>query len=467
MEFFSQRMAGDIALRQSSNQNIAATLLHTLAPQILNFVMLILYLVVMLRYSVALTLVGVGSVAINMGVAALISRKRVEIMRVASRDQGKLAGATVSGIDMIETLKATGSEDGFFQTWTGYQASVNAAEVRFARANQALGSLPSLVQTLSNLAVLGLGVYLVMGGGFTVGMLLAFQGFLGAFLAPASSLTVAGQSLQEMRTDMERIDDVMRYPEDNAKAHVEQSETYSKLKGGVSMKDVTFGYSPLAPPLIEQFNMELKPGSSVAFVGSSGCGKSTLAKLISGLYKPWSGEIRFDGTPATEIPHEVITGSLGVVDQDITIFGDSIASNIKMWDSSIEDFEMILAARDARIHEDILQREGGYNYRLSEGGRDFSGGQRQRIEIARVLAQDPTIIILDEATSALDAKTEQEVMEAVRKRDITCIIVAHRLSTIRDCDEIIVLDKGKVVERGTHDALMQAGGLYKTLITTE
>ena len=233
------------------------------------------------------------------------------------------------------------------------------------------------------------------------------------------------------------------------------------------MRNVTFGYSPLAEPLIKDFSMTLKPGSRVAFVGSSGCGKSTIAKLISGLYTPWSGEILFDGKPIKEINRGIFTGSLAVVDQDIILFEDSISGNIKMWDNSIEDFEMILASRDAQIHEDIMKRDGGYNYRLIEGGRDFSGGQRQRMEIARVLAQDPTIIILDEATSALDAKTEYDVVRSIKERGITCIVVAHRLSTIRDCDEIIVLDHGVVVERGTHDELLAKGGFYTQLVTDE
>jgi len=240
-----------------------------------------------------------------------------------------------------------------------------------------------------------------------------------------------------------------------------------KLKGGVELKNVTFGYSKLAAPLIEDFSMTMKPGSRVAFVGASGCGKSTLAKLISGLYEPWSGEILFDGKGRKEYPRAVMTGSIAVVDQDITLFEDTIANNIKMWNESIEDFEMILAARDAQIHDDIMQRDGGYQYRLTSGGRDLSGGQRQRLEIARVLAQDPLIIILDEATSALDAKTEYDVVKAIKDRGITCIVIAHRLSTIRDCDEIIVLEHGKVAERGTHDELMKLGGAYTELVTNE
>ena len=233
------------------------------------------------------------------------------------------------------------------------------------------------------------------------------------------------------------------------------------------MEGVTFGYSRLEEPLIKDFDLDVESGRSVAFVGPSGCGKSTLAKLVSGLFRPWSGTVSFDGSPMDEVPREVLTGSVAVVDQDIVLFNDAIANNIRLWDTSIEDYEVILAARDAGIHEVIMQRDGGYNAVLSEGGRDLSGGQRQRLEIARVLAQDPTVLIMDEATSALDAKTEQEVMSAVRKRGITCIVVAHRLSTVRDCDEIVVLDKGRVVERGTHEELCERGGMYLQLVTQE
>lgn len=273
----------------------------------------------------------------------------------------------------------------------------------------------------------------------------------------------------EMRTEMERIEDVMQYPVDEhcENDNYDEDAEYDKLSGAVEMKNVTFGYSRLAEPLIENFNLSLKPGSRVAFVGTSGCGKSTLSKLISGLYQPWSGEILFDGKPMKEIDRSVFTGSLAIVDQNIILFEDTIANNIKMWDSSIEDFEMIMAARDAQIHEDIMQRNGGYNYKIMEDGKDFSGGQRQRMEIARVLAQDPTIIILDEATSALDAKTEYDVVKSIKDRGITCIVIAHRLSTIRDCDEIIVMDHGKVVERGTHEELFALGGFYTQLITND
>lgn len=458
MEFYSQRMAGDIAGRQASNDEIADTLITKLAPILLNFGLLIFYLIVMLRYSVMLTAVGLGTIALNLFLARYISNKRINITRTRMRDQGKLDAVTVSGIEMIETIKAAGAENGFFERWAGYHAAVNRSLVNFAVTNQFLGAVPALLQELSGILILALGAWLVMSGAYTIGMLLAFQTFMTLFLSPVNQLISAGQSVQEMRSSMERIEDVMKYKPDveDGPAPENINTEYKKLTGTVEIKHITFGYSKLADPLLEDFNLSLKPGSKVAFVGPSGCGKSTLAKLIAGLYAPWSGEILFDGKRREEIPREVFTGSLAVVDQDIILFEDSIADNIKMWDSSIEDFEMIMAARDAQIHENIMLRDGGYSSKVSEGGKNFSGGERQRFEIARVLAQDPTIVILDEATSALDAKTEYEVTRAIKERGVTCIMVAHRLSTIRDCDEIIVLDGGRVVERGTHDQLYRA-----------
>ncbi len=468
MAFFSQRMAGDIAMRQSLNEGIANSLISTFAPLVLQTGMMVFYLIAMLQYSILLTIVGLSSILINLSLARIISQRRINITRVQMRDAGKLAGSTVAGIEMIETIKASGAENGYFEKWAGYQAGMNSQTVKFAKVNHYLGLVPTLVSSLSSIAVLMLGVYLTIQGEFTIGMILAFQGFLGSFTAPASSLIGAGQTIQEMRTNMERIEDVMEYPTDvNYDSNLKETDKYNKLLGEVVMKDVTFGYSPLATPLIEHFNLNLKPGSWVALVGPSGCGKSTLSKLISGLYQPFSGEILFDGKSIKDINRSIFTGSVAVVDQDIILFEDTIGNNIKMWDSSIEDFEAIMAARDASLHEDIMGRDGGYDYKLMEGGKDLSGGQRQRLEIARVLAQDPTIIIMDEATSALDAKTEFEVVNAIKNRGITCIVIAHRLSTIRDCDEIVVMDKGKVVERGTHDELYAKGGIYTSLVANE
>jgi ABC-type bacteriocin/lantibiotic exporter with double-glycine peptidase domain len=424
----------------------------------------------MIRYSWILTLMGISSIVINMLLSQLVSARRINMTRVQIRDMGKLASATVSGIEMIETIKASGAENGFFEKWSGYQASVNTQTAQFTKSNMWLMALPAFVSTLTNTIITMVGVYLIIHGHFSEGMLIAFQAYLASFMAPAESLISAGQTVMEMRTDMERIDDVMQYPDDPCFAYKQadrEEDPYAKLTGNVELKNVSFGYSRLGAPLIQDFSMTMKPGSRVAIVGASGSGKSTISKLISGLYQPWSGQILFDGVPASQISRSVFTGSLAVVDQEVILFEDTIANNIKMWDESIEDFEMILAARDAQLHDDIMQREGGYRYKIREGGVDFSGGQRQRMEIARVLAQDPTIIIMDEATSALDAKTEYDVVKAIQDRGITCIVVAHRLSTIRDCDEIIVLDKGVVVERGTHEELMALGGRYMELITSD
>ncbi len=465
MEFFSQRMAGDIQSRQSANASIAGVLVETFAPLLLHAIMTVIYLVVMIRYSLLLSVIGLASVAIQTGVSQIIAKKRMNITRVSMRDAGMLAGATVAGFEMIETIKASGAENGYFAKWAGYQASVNTQRIKHAKVSQYLGLIPTLVSELTALAVLGIGVYLTMQGKFTVGMIMAFQGYMTSFMAPVNNLIAAGQGLQEMRVDMERIEDVMQYPSDvNAdNGPVDKNAECDKLSGHIEMRNVTFGYSRLDAPLIENFSLTLQPGQTVAFVGASGCGKSTLSKLISGLYQPWAGEILFDGKPIRSIDRSVFTGSLAVADQEVILFEDTIANNIKMWDNSIEDFEMILAARDAQLHEDIMLRDGGYQYMLSEGGRDFSGGQRQRMELARVLAQDPTIVILDEATAALDAKTEYNVVRSIRERGITCIVIAHRLSTIRDCNEIIVLDQGKVVERGTHDTLYAKGGVFNAL----
>ena len=467
MRFFSQRMAGDIQGRQSSNASIANTLIGTFAPLLLNAVMVVFYFIIMIRYSVILTVIGLSSLSINAFVSRYISKRRINVTRVSMRDSAKLGAATVAGIEMIETIKASGAENGYFKKWSGYQASVNTQQVKFLKLDQYLGMIPQFVSTLANNAVLFLGVWLTMQGQFTVGMIMAFQGFLSSFMAPAMTMVSAGQTLQEMRTQMERVDDVMEYPDDVVFADGGSDAEMKKLTGNIEIKDLVFGYSPLAEPLIKDFNMTLKPGKSVAIVGGSGCGKSTMSKLIAGLYHPWSGEILFDGKPMNQIPKSVFRGSLAVVDQEIILFEDTIANNIKMWDDSIEDFEMILAAHDAQIHEDIMQRPKGYQHKLIEGGKDFSGGQRQRMEIARALAQDPTIVILDEATSALDAKTEYEVVKAIRDRGITCIVIAHRLSTIRSCDEIIVMEHGEIKDRGTHKELMENSKIYRDLVSAE
>ena len=471
MGFYSQRMVGDLQQRQSANEVIAYQLIGQLAPVLVGVLMLVLYLVIMLNYSVLLTIVGLLTVVANALLARYISKKRVNIARAGAANAGKLYATTIGGIEMIETIKAAGAEQGYFGRWAGYQAAVNEATARTTVLNSYLGMVPMAVTQIANIVVLVLGIWLIVEDNFTPGLLLAFTGFLSAFMQPVNQLITLGQSVQEMQTQMERVDDVLRYPVDVPEEPEEQVSVddleNEKLFGQVDLEGVTFGYSPLEPPLIEGFDLHIEQGQWVALVGGSGCGKSTIGKLISGLYVPWSGTVKFDGIPIADVPRPVLRGSLAVVDQDIVSFDDTVSDNVKLWDRSIEDFEVILACRDAAIHDTIINREGGYDSRILPGGRNFSGGQLQRLEIARVLAQDPTVVILDEATSSLDAQTEAEVIKRIRDRGITCIVVAHRLSTIRDCDEIIVLDDGKVVERGTHAELMELDGSYAELVRND
>lgn len=468
--FYAQRMVGDLQLRQSDNGRVAATLVGQLAPVLINAVLLLLYLSIMLDYSVPLTAVGVLSIALSAIAARYVSHKRVNYTRASANMSGRLHSTTVSGMEMVETIKAAGAEATFFNRWSGYQAANYDIAASTTLVNEYLGTIPQTITKLANIIVLVLGIWLIVKGDLTPGALLAFTGFLSSFMTPMNQMIGLGQTVQEMQTMMERIEDVMRYPtdvEEGEEAPVAESLDKDKLSGRVDLKGLTFGYSPLEPPLIENFSLHLEPGQWVALVGGSGSGKSTIAKLVSGLYVPWSGSIEFDGVPLGEVPRPLLRGSLSVVDQDIVTFSDTVFDNVTLWDSSIEDFEVILACRDAGIHQDIAARKDGYQSMIAPRGRNFSGGQLQRMEIARALTIDPSIIILDEATSALDAQTEAEVIKRIRDRGITCIVVAHRLSTIRDCDEIIVLDDGKVIERGTHAELMEKDNAYAELVRND
>ena len=466
IEFFSQRMAGDIQKRKDENATIAETLVNVFAPLVFNSIMLAFYLVFMLGKSVILTALGVTTVLLNVIVSYSVSSIKTNISRVQSRDYAIVAGMTSKGIEMIETIKVAGAEDNFFYTWNEAQENVSNQKMKLARVTQMLGLLPSVLIMLVNYGVLVIGVYITIQGQFTIGSVLAFQGFLGSFMGPAMTMINSGQTIQEMRTQMERVDDVMEYPVDQNVDREIKGE-YKMLDGNIEINNITFGYNRLDNPVISNFSLKAEKGQTIAIVGGSGSGKSTLSKLISGLYGVWSGEILYDGKRIDEIDHEVFVASVAVVDQDIVLFNDTIENNIKMWDTTITDEEMVRAAKDALIYDLIMSKEFKFREKLLEGGKNISGGERQRIEIARALAGEPSIMILDEATSALDAKTEYDVVNAIKARGITCIVIAHRLSTIRDADNIIVLNKGQIIEQGRHEELMQKHGYYFDLIRNE
>ena len=465
MSYFAMRHVGDLQQRMHLNQEITNSLIEVLAPQVINIGLLVLYLFLMFSYSFWLTIIGFVAAGVNLAIVHYFANFRINLIRSMEQSEGQYFSATISCIDNMESIKAAGAETGFFKYWSGLWAHKFNVNANADKQQAQMALLPVMANALCSVAVLVLGAYLILQGDLTVGMLMAFQGFMGSFLAPVNELVNGSQKIVEMRSQMERVEDVMKYPEDHRDS--EKEILQGKLGGLLEMKHVTFGYSPIQPPLIEDFNLRVEPGHSVALVGPSGCGKSTLAKLISGLYKPWSGEILFDGRPIESIPNEELTNSVAVIDQNVVLFDDTIAQNIRMWDPSIEDFTLMMACNDAEIRADIVSRPEGFDTKIVKGGQNFSGGQRQRFEIATALAREPIVLIMDEATSALDPKTEDEVMKRIRSMGPTQIIVAHRLSTIRDCDEIIVMDQGKILQRGRHEELIAQEGFYQKLMKSE
>ncbi len=497
VQFFVQRLPGELCSRIASCDSISSLISGQLIGVIINLASTVFFLVLMLMYDVPLTIISVVLTSVVVLMYKITSEKIKNKSFKIQMEEGKLSGITMSGIEMIESLKASGSENDFFMQWSGQQAKVLLENQRLLKTNTNNSILPQVISSVQSILILTIGSIRVMDGHLTIGMLMAFQTLLASFSAPINSLLGLGLSLLSANADMQRIDDVMEYPvpkifkddftegkafpcassKESATPSAGESprnapqslSTYApvkKLEGYISLKNIVFGYSPLAEPLITGLDMDFTPGKRVALVGATGSGKSTIGKLICALYAPWSGEITFDGKPLREIERKVFSSSVAVVNQSISLFEGTVKDNITMWDTTIPEKVYLQAAKDACIHDVIVSRPGGYHSKVSEGGHNFSGGQRQRLEIARALATEPRIIIMDEATSALDAITEQTVDMNIRRRGCTSIIIAHRLSTIRDCDEIIVLDHGTIAERGTHEQLMEAGGMYKALVGT-
>lgn len=470
VEFYTQRSPGEISSRVGINDKVAGMLSGDLARAFLAVIQAVFFAALMFFYDVWLTLISIVVVSINVFVMQQVAQKTKEASQKLAIDGGKVYGATMSGLQVMETVKSSGGESSFFSKWAGYQAKYVNSEQAMARVGLVMGSVPALLTVLNSLLILGVGGLRVIDGHLSIGMLVAFQSLAASFTGPVQSLVGLGKKMLEVQGDMNRLDDVMQYREDpwlnrGPLPQAQGGRVAAKLAGKVELNNISFGYNPAGSALIENFNLVLNPGERVAIVGPSGCGKSTISRLVMGLYEPWGGSIKFDDQPREAFGRYEFFNSVALVDQDIVLFEGSIRDNLSMWDKSVSDQDIMQAAKDACIHDVIMSRPGGYDSKLAEDGVNMSGGQRQRLEIARALATNPRILVMDEGTSALDPATEQQIDENLRRRGCACIIIAHRLSTIRDADEIVVLSYGHIVERGTHDSLMQIdGGFYSRLI---
>jgi ATP-binding cassette subfamily C protein len=485
VEFYAQRYAGEISDRIQLNNNVAEVLSGQLATTVISAVMILFYAGVMWAYDWVLTSIGMVFAALNLIALQRIARQRIDTSMCLIQDRGKVAGVTIAALQSMETIKASALEPDIFARWAGHTANVINLQQELELTNQTLGILPILLTALASVCILVIGGLRVMNGDLSIGMLVAFQGLMLSFLTPVNALVGFGSSLQELEGDLNRLDDVLQNPVDPMLQSASPAERAEEgtwelarwpkagrrpslpLRGQMEFRQVTFGYSPVAPPLIEDFNLLLPPGGRVALVGSSGSGKSTLSKLATGLYQPWSGQILLDGIPLIDLPRAILTDTLALVEQDIFLFGGTLRENLRLWDTTIPEQQLIQACQDAEIYDLIQSLPRGFESHLLEGGANLSGGQRQRLEIARALVNNPAILILDEATSALDAETERCIDRNLRCRGCSCLVIAHRLSTIRDCDEIIVLDQGRVVQRGTHEHMHEGDGPYAQLICSE
>ena len=473
VQYFSHRFAGDLTSRVQLLDEVAIGSSRQFVGITIELVMSAFFLGLMLYYDPALAGIVAGLGIANVALMRVLTRARSDENRQWRREQALLFGESAFALRAMDSLRATASEDDFFARWGGYQARELVARQRFTELGYVMASLPRLFLILGGAAVLGFGGWRVISGDMTLGTLMAYYVLASLFLQPIGRFVQSADAFQVLEADLQRIDDVLEAPEEpafeqevgEAPEAVATLRGRLRLAGRIELRSVSFGYRPNHPPLIDDLSLTIEPGQRVAVIGPTGCGKSTLVKLLSGEYAPWSGEILLDGVPNRAVPRKVLTGSIGVVDQQIFLFSATVRDNLTMWNPTIPDLQLVAAAKDALIHDDIMAREAGYESRVDEGGSNFSGGQRQRLEIGRALVSNPSVLLLDEATSTLDAVSEMRIDDALRRRGCTCVIVAHRLSTIRDCDQILVLDRGRLVQRGAHEELIaNEQGLYYQLL---
>ena len=464
ISFFDQRYAGDLSQRVQNNNSVSDFLAGELAETLLNIFVACFYLILMLIYSPLLTAIGLTGVALSLLLTNVISKHFFNYAMKVQQDFSKTVGVCFSGMASTSTLKASGAENEYVSRILGHYARNAQADQKMGKLQEILLAVPQAISAAVSILILMAGGTLVIQGALTAGMLVAFNQLLSAFTTPINKLVGFVNRIHTIKADMSRVEDIQKYQMASRYLEDQFAPIDEKLSGDVAFEDVSFGYSPLAKPLIENFTFHVPSGCSVALVGASGCGKSTIAKIMSSLYEPWGGQVLVDGVPLQHIAPEIISASIATVNQSISIFSGTIRDNLTLWNNTIMEQDIIRAAKDACIHDAITKLPGAYDLKLAEDGQNLSGGQRQRLEIARALVLNPSILIMDEATSALDPIVEKQVMDNIKRRGCTCIIVAHRLSTIRDCDEILVMEHGHIVQRGTHDTLKDEDGLYRLLI---
>lgn len=466
--FFEQRYAGDLVSRMDNNQNVNEFLAGDLAKTALDILTAVFFLTILILYSPVLTGIGLSKVLICLLVVVLSAKNLTDATIKLQMADGKLNGAVSAGLSITDSIKASGVETEYSNRLLGYQSKLSALEQELSRRQQVLSIIPETTGKIVDVLLLLFGGLMVIRGQMTIGMLFAFNSLYDSFCKPVDALVGFFQKTQELRSNMNRVEDIEKHKQDSQYTQEGKlQEMTERLQGYVELSHITFGYNPIAPAIIRDLSICLQCGETMAFVGASGCGKSTIAKIVSGLYHPWSGDVKFDGLLRDTLPQKVLTQNIATVSQNVRLFSGTIRDNITMWDSGILEEELIQAAKDACIHDFIIAQPEGYDYPLQENASNLSGGQRQRIEIARALAIKPSILVMDEATSALDPIIEKKIMDAIHRRGCTCIVVAHRLSAIRDCNQIAVMKNGEIIEQGSHRSLMQHKGYYASLIEKE
>ncbi len=467
LSFFSQRFPGEVLNRISLNTRLATLFTQGIALTLLDVLLISLYAVIFFYYNQLIAFVGITAALFNLFLLYWINKTRVHAYARLQQEEAKTVGVSFDTLDNIETIKGVSSDSFFFARIAGhYTNSINALQ-SIGRKDVFLSTLSSLSVQLTNVILLAVGAWVVMQGEFTIGMLYAFQLLMNQFLAPFGRMVQFGADFQSLRVDIARVDDVLQHKIDPLVQPKDEEGKPEKLSGPLEFREVSFGYAPLEPPFISELTLTIQKGEKVGIVGPIGSGKSTLARLGSALYQPWEGRILLAGKELIHHLRESLKISLGSVDQEIKLFAATIYENIALWDHSVTEEMVEKAARQAELHEEIVRLPFGYQTKLLERGANLSQGQKQRLELARALLYQPSLLILDETLNSVDSDTEEKIFEHLKSLGSTILLISHRLSTVRLCDRIILMEQGKIVADGPHEELLKTSPLYQKLTTLE